>query len=993
MDQLLKKALEEQNAFRPAPFWSWNGVLEEEILRGQVRDMAKQGLGGFFMHARVGINTPYMGEDWYRCVSVCIDEAKKCGIDAWGYDEDGYPSGIASGKVCDADENYRSTWIELVPADSEFAQKYPVLAQYRKQGTAYIRCETDADTVLIRKNETRAADPMNKEAVELFIKLTHEEYYKRYQADFGKGKAMPGFFTDEPQLKQFQLPWSDGFEKAFAEAYGYDLLDRVFCLKYDLPGKEKVRNDYWSLINRLYCDVFGKLTGDWCRAHGGESTGHVMGEDTLLEQMGSNGGVMPFYEYMDVPGMDWLERRIGGPLTPKQVSSVAAQLGKRRVLAETFALSGWDVSFQELKWMAEWQLANGINLLCPHLQSYSLRGIRKRDYPPSLFIQQNWWEEYHIFNDYISRLGSLLANTEEICDLLVLHPLHSAHVLYNGSADCAAVRQLDEELSALNTALQGNHIAFHYGDEIILQKYGSVREGALVVGNCRYHTLLLPKLTNILSSTRELIAQFVEAGGRVCYLDALPPFTDGEPDDSLQSLPLERITLPQIKSLDTAPVRISLTEGGKPCRSVLCTKRRAADTTVLFLVNTDLTEAHALTLHTTDIDAWYVLDMQDFTTRPADSSFTLLGGESVVLISRPQECKNLPCRETVSIALPEELTIEAVTPNTYTLDRCDFSVEGGPWEENVPIILMQRRLLDRQKNCPVKMRFAFELETTRLPAPFYLVSENIPAFSVTVNGMPLAYREEGSFLDPDFKKLDITAALQPGRNTIELAGAFWQRQALYDRLYKDKDLSSNFYACDFDFEAVTYDTELESIYLLGDFCVESRSPYTYGERRAVMTDGPFVLTNPKRQVKTGDITVQGFPFFTGTMRLGFDVTLSPKEGTQYLLDCKKPHCPVAAVYVGGERLQTLAWEPAQADLTPLLREGCNHIAVELFSSHRNLLGPHHYIDGECYSVGVSTFADVPGWCEHKTGNIWADRYCFVRYGFDTEKEAASCSKE
>ena len=984
MDQLLKKALEEQNAFRPAPFWSWNGVLLEERLREQVREMAKQGLGGFFMHARVGINTPYMEDDWFRCVSACIDEAKKCGIDAWGYDEDGYPSGIASGKVCDADENYRSTWIELVPAESEFARKYPVLARYRKQGEGYARCEEGGDTVLIRKNETRAADPMNRDAVELFIRLTHEEYYKRYHDDFGKGKAMPGFFTDEPQLKQFQFPWSDGLEKIFAETYGYDLLDKICCLKYDLPGKEKVRNDYWSLINRLYCDVFGKLTGDWCRAHGGESTGHIMAEDSLIDQMGSNGGAMPYYEYMDVPGMDWLGRHIGGPLAPKQVSSVAAQLGKHRVLSETFALSGWDVSFQELKWIAEWQLANGINLFCPHLQSYSLRGIRKRDYPPSLFVQQNWWDEYHIFTDYVSRLGSLLANAEELCDLLVLHPLHSAHVLYDGSPKCAAVRQLDAELSALSETLQGNHISFHYGDEVLLQKYGSVRDGMLVVGSCRYRTLLLPKLTNILFSTRELIRQFVGAGGRVCFLDSLPTFTDGKPDDSLLSLPLEQTTLSQLKALDTAPVRVSLTEGGKPCRSILCSKRRAAETTLLFLVNTDLTTPHQLELHTTDIDTWYILDMADFTTRPADSSFTLLGGESVVLISRPQESKSLPSLGTEAVSLPEELVVEAMTPNTYTLDRCDFSVDGGPWEEDIPIILMQRRLLDRQKNCPVKMRFRFDLEMTRLPAPLYLVSENIPAFAVSVNGRPIPFREEGSFLDPDFKKLDISEALQPGRNVIELSGEFWQRQALYDRLYKDKDLSSNFYACDFDFEAVTYDTELESIYLLGDFCVESRSPYTYGERRAVMTDGPFVLTDPKRRVKTGDITVQGFPFFTGKMRLGFDIVLSPKEGVRYLLGCRKPHCPVAVVYVNGQRLQTLAWEPAQADLTPLLRDGSNHIEIELLSGHRNLLGPHHYIDGECYSVGVSTFTDTPGWCENKTGNIWADRYCFVRYGFDID---------
>lgn len=44
--------------FRGAPFWAWNGKLEPEELRRQIRDMKRMGLGGFFMHSRVGLNTP-----------------------------------------------------------------------------------------------------------------------------------------------------------------------------------------------------------------------------------------------------------------------------------------------------------------------------------------------------------------------------------------------------------------------------------------------------------------------------------------------------------------------------------------------------------------------------------------------------------------------------------------------------------------------------------------------------------------------------------------------------------------------------------------------------------------------------------------------------------------------------------------------------------------------------------------------------------------------
>ena len=51
--------------YRPIPFWSWNEKLDAEETREQVRKMNEAGIGGFFMHARGGLQTEYMGKDWY----------------------------------------------------------------------------------------------------------------------------------------------------------------------------------------------------------------------------------------------------------------------------------------------------------------------------------------------------------------------------------------------------------------------------------------------------------------------------------------------------------------------------------------------------------------------------------------------------------------------------------------------------------------------------------------------------------------------------------------------------------------------------------------------------------------------------------------------------------------------------------------------------------------------------------------------------------------
>ena len=106
MKAILEK-LQNENLtdYRAIPFWSWNSELDPEELRRQVRWMKEVGLGGFFMHARSGLKTEYMSEDWMKCIEACADEAQKIGMNAWAYDENGWPSGFAGGKILEDPED------------------------------------------------------------------------------------------------------------------------------------------------------------------------------------------------------------------------------------------------------------------------------------------------------------------------------------------------------------------------------------------------------------------------------------------------------------------------------------------------------------------------------------------------------------------------------------------------------------------------------------------------------------------------------------------------------------------------------------------------------------------------------------------------------------------------------------------------------------------------------------------------------------------------
>ncbi|UKI30456.1 MAG: hypothetical protein L6W00_21240 [Lentisphaeria bacterium] len=61
------------------------------------RHFPAHGDGGFHMHARTGLATPYLGPEFMARVRDCVREARNSGMLAWLYDEDRWPSGAAGG--------------------------------------------------------------------------------------------------------------------------------------------------------------------------------------------------------------------------------------------------------------------------------------------------------------------------------------------------------------------------------------------------------------------------------------------------------------------------------------------------------------------------------------------------------------------------------------------------------------------------------------------------------------------------------------------------------------------------------------------------------------------------------------------------------------------------------------------------------------------------------------------------------------------------------
>ena len=103
--------------YRDTVFWSWNCALESEELRRQIAIFRRMGMGGFHMHARTGLATPYLGPEFMARVRDCVREARNSGMLAWLYDEDRWPSGAAGG---------------LVTQNSEFRARHLLFTPFRR---------------------------------------------------------------------------------------------------------------------------------------------------------------------------------------------------------------------------------------------------------------------------------------------------------------------------------------------------------------------------------------------------------------------------------------------------------------------------------------------------------------------------------------------------------------------------------------------------------------------------------------------------------------------------------------------------------------------------------------------------------------------------------------------------------------------------------------------------------------------------------------------
>ncbi len=926
MLQALKNRLAgDLSKYKSIPFWSWNNFLDEEALMKQIEDMHEAGIGGFIMHARTGLKEEYLGEKWFSCIGACLKKAKELGMEAWIYDENGWPSGFVGGKLLE-EEGYRARFLEYaVGAFDESA--YACFIQDERKG--YVRVEAPCEGILEYHNVYLRISPantdiLNPDVVDAFIRETHEKYYARFKESFGR--ELVGFFTDEPQFYRWATPYTPMLEGVVE-----GLRDGLIWLFVQDERGYPFRQKYYRTLNDLYVDVFYKRLYEWCKGHGVKLTGHSVEEPYLFTQMYGGAAVMPSYEYEDIPGIDSLERQNMTEISPRQVASVSAQLGKELILTEIYGCSGNDTTPREMRSIAESQYFLGVNKMCQHLYPYSLAGKGKYDCPPVFGAHSNWLKQFKTFNEYFNKLGFIIGNTTEKVNIALLHPMGEVWLDYIRTLDEQSVADVERAFSELLCALRKRGVAYHFLDERILDRHGEAEGTQLRVGACVYDTLIIPAMRNIRKSTLE---KLVEYHGKLCILGDLQ-YVDGEE----ATIPLKaNCSLEELLGVETG---FYCADGNSFMAA------RAGDIgDFLFVKNNSMTEKSHVVLRGI-AEKYCALDLENLSERNITNDLILSPKESLILI----RSKNAVSKweDGIKRSITTRFHTVGISPNYLLLDYAQISKDGAHFSESYPVVGHMEELIRADYKGELFVRQRFFIKETM---PLTLIMERAKFKSATLNGKSLTFTQND--MDVNFMETALDDLLRVGENELVYAIDFWQHEGVRFALF-DPLATESLRNC------LYYDTSIEPIYIKGDFTVNE--------------DG-FLSKRIGLPPVTERLYEKGYPFFRGTLDLEGTLVWDGETKTTLGIDGR---FMAAELYINGKEEEFTLTE--EKEITSLLKKGENLIKIRLHSSNRNLFGPHHFqAKDDCFGVSPYHYEFRGGWQDGKYPPQFSKAYRSVPFG-------------
>ncbi|MBE6561637.1 MAG: hypothetical protein E7662_10985 [Ruminococcaceae bacterium] len=520
---------EPRTEFYPAFSWVWNAPLSREEIRRQLDLYVANDVRMLYILPEpkgfrpttmpTNMEPDYLTEEYFAMYRFAAEYAYEKGMQLWLYDEGGWPSGSACGQVLKNKPHLFCRLMQTREVPSPYTPGEGALAAFC--GGKRIRAGFESDAPITEFYHTPALTPAlinypnisDAEAVDEFIRLTHEQYKKHIGHMFGK--SITAVFTDEP--KTGLLGYPQGFEEKFRERYGYDLLDHLpelivdTALDADEAG-EKVRIDYTDLLAEVFAENYFLKCRTWCRENRMLFTGHLNGEDATLRKGAGYHHIMRQMRCFDMPGIDTIWRQIfpgqKNHFFPRFASSAGNQTGNPYTMSESFSIYGAGLTFDQMRYIMLYQMSRGISMINIMLMSFSFDGIFRKEARPAFMPLLPTWKHLRDYCGYTARMSWLMSLGVPENRCAVYMPMRDLWA--GGSHARAAANSFDSAVYAL----EAQHSPCDIIEDDFLET-ARIENGALVTGTAAYTAVVIPSHVNVTGTSRQVLDAFRSAGGLV----------------------------------------------------------------------------------------------------------------------------------------------------------------------------------------------------------------------------------------------------------------------------------------------------------------------------------------------------------------------------------------------------------------------------------------------------------------------------------------------
>ncbi len=969
--------------YRSAPLWDWNDKITEEGIDFQMEKFKEGGLGGVFIHPRPGLITEYLSEDWNHLYDHTIQKAKELGMKVWIYDENSYPSGFAGGHVpAEMPDSYShgtgmSCQIQDIfkPDTSHYEAIIKLEGNDLKDITAHYKSEIGASGkyYLFKKTYSQKSywygnfpyvDLLYKGVTQKFIEITMEGYEKYNKADFGK--TLMGIFTDEPNLeaamdrRSTAFRWTPDLYSEFHKRWGYDLRINFPSLVDEVGNWKKVRHDYYETLLEMFIDRWSKPWNKYCEENNLKWTGHYWEHGWPKPTEGIDEA--SFYLWHQQPGIDMLGNEMipdgmgsqfGNTRAVRELLSAANQGGHSRRLSETYGGGGWEINFTNLKRLLDWEVVLGVNFVNQHLSYYTMKGVRKFDYPQSFSYHEPWWNDYKLMGDYIGRICLATAAGQQINRVLVLQPNTTAWMYFSRKVKNPAIDTIQDHFKHFVYRLERNHYEYDLGSENVLRTIGSVKGGNLVVGQRSYDLVVIPKtMENIDHSTYKLLKEFLEQGGKVLSFTRNVPYVDGGESNAVKELmntrPKQWIFAGDPDDDSVAKLFVikdfSISEPSSKSGELYYQRRIMKDGQLIFFVNSDTVQNVTASIKAdgasvirmdlisgncyqvpvkvlnsqpkTDENQLSIVNCQfSIDLPPVGSALYYISNEK---LSEPiDSCNSSTIREISNNGKTE---VHPDNENVLVLDYLDFKTKnitmpdvhfmkamyklfevnhfpmGNPWQHKIQYKQDYLALDTFKIGSGFEASYHFNVSQNidlKSPGNISAVVEHPELWKVYLNG-ELIEKSNDWFVDRDFHRFPIGERLKKGVNTLTIKA----------------DKMSVF-------------AEIMPVYIVGNFILK---PLKQG----------FEIAEGK-MTGLGSWKKMGYPFYSQKVDYTQKYQVQ-NEGAAYFVKLDKWNGTVAEVSVNGARAGLIFTPPYELNVTSLLKPGENEIKVTVVGSNKNTFG-------------------------------------------------------